>query len=137
MPENKDRSVRGLPASVLDILAYVRTVVTTALIVILIVTFLSIVYGLIADGRLTIRYAFLPNFVVAAVLIAAGLLLPTAPNRVISKFKSRQLVEYGMFKQYMDSRAEKQLSGRRIMWYGIAVAAITGSVEIILWAITR
>jgi len=118
-----------------ELLRQIRRVLSTSIFIIAVVTVISVVYGLVADGRFTIEYVFVPNYVVAAVLIAGGLLFPAAPNRFVDKIRSRQLADYNMHKDYMDSRAQKQKQGFKILWVGIASASITGIVEIIIWLI--
>jgi len=113
----------------------VRIAITSSLVVIAIVTVCSIIYGLVAHGRLTFEYVIMANAVISAVIIAAGLLFPLAPNRAVDRFRNRQLVEYSMHRDFMHSRAQKQKQGYKIMWVGISAALITGLIEIIIWLV--
>jgi len=116
-----------------DIVLRIRKTLTSALAIAAIVTVCSIIYGLIAQRRFTIEYVFIANFAVSAVLIAAGLLLPLAPNRFVDKLRNRQLVESTMHKDFMESRAKKQKQGYGIMWIGLASGMIAGLIEVIIW----
>ena len=117
------------------ILQKIRITITTALVVVSIVTVCGIIFGLVARGRFTVEYVFMANFIVAAVIIAAGLLLPATPNRVVDKLRNRQLVEYTMHEDFMQSRAAKERQGYKILWVGISCAAITGIAEIVIWLV--
>ena len=105
-----------------------------AVFVVVLVAVLGIAYGFIAYRSFTLEYAFMVNFVVAAVMIAGGLLLPAVPKRLVDKLRSKQLFEYKMHMEYMEERAKRQVEGYHVMWIGFASGAITGLVEILLWA---
>jgi len=104
-----------------------------AIFIILVTSVIGIAYGLVLERSFTLGYAFSANFVVAALLIASGLLYPVIPKRLTDKLRSKQLFEYKMHMEYMQERATRQEEGYRIMWIGIAVAMIAGLIEILLW----
>ena len=106
-----------------------------ACLIIVAVTVLGIAYGFIVERSFTLEYAFFANFIVAALIIAVGFLLPAAPDRFVNKLRSRQLVEYTMHKDYMESRQRKQKEGHRIMAVGIAAGVITGLLEALVWVL--
>ena len=119
----------------LGLLHRMRIAVLSSLVIVVVVAICGIIFGLITVGHFTLNYAFTANFIVAAVMITAGLLLPLAPNRVVDKLRNRQLVEYYMHSDFMRTRASKQKQGYRIMWVGLSCAAITGVLEIVIWLI--
>ena len=115
------------------LLKRIGKVLYTASMIVIVTAVIGVIYGLIVRGNFTLEYAFAANFIVAAVVIAAGLLYPIIPKRFIEKIKSAQLFEYKMHMEYMEERARKQEEGFHIMWIGISVALIAGFIEILIW----
>ena len=113
----------------------VRIAVLSSLVIVAVVAICGIIFGFISDGHFTLEYAFAANFIVAAVMVTTGLILPLAPNRVVDKLRNRQLVEYYMHSDFMSSRASKQKQGYKIMWVGLSSAVITGALELVIWLI--
>ena len=124
------------PLNFSDLMKAAWRVVKTALVCIVIVTVCSIIYGFAVDRHFTLTYASMANMVVAAVLILAGLVMPHAPNRLIDRFKTRQLADYTMQKTFMAQRKQKQKQGNHIMRIGFAVALIAGAVDVVIWLVT-
>ena len=108
--------------------------------IVLIVAVLGIVFGFLTQKQFVLRYAFIPNFVVSAVIIAAGIIGPPVSKSVMDfiRIKAKQhtaIITDETYTDYMEERMQKRLKGREILWIGIICALLTGSIEILLWLI--
>ena len=101
-----------------------------------VITVISIIYGFIADGHFTLFYVFTWNFVAAAVVIAAGLVIWFMPARLAARFKKSKLIDHTTYKdEIMEERRVKQVKGLEIICIGIAATLITALVELVIWLI--
>jgi len=111
-----------------------------AAVIVLIVAAIGIGFGFITQGQLVLNYAFFPNFVVSAIIIATGIIGPPVSKSVMDfiRIKAKQhtaVVTDETYTDYMEERIQKRLKGREILWLGITCAILTGSIEILLWLI--
>ena len=108
--------------------------------IVLVVAALGIGFGFLTQGRFVLRYAFIPNFVVSAIIIATGIIGPPVSRSVMDfiRIKAKQYtdkVTNETYTDYMEERIEKRRKGRGILWVGITCALLTGGIEILLWLV--
>ena len=122
---------------------FLRKILNTlfvAAVIILIVAALGIGFGFITQRQLVLSYAFVPNFVVSALIIATGIIGPPVSRSVMDfiRIKAKQhtsVVTEETYTDYMEERIQKRMKGRELLWLGITCALITGGIEILLWLI--
>jgi hypothetical protein len=99
-----------------------------------IVTAVCIVYGLFSERRFTLAYVFTGNFIAAAIITAAGVVIWFLPVRLALRLMKSKLIDHTTYKDhYMDERKKKQDKALEIICIGIACTFITGLIELILW----
>ena len=108
--------------------------------IVLIVAALGIGFGFLTQGRFVMSYAFVPNFIVSAIIIATGIIGPPVSRSVMDfiRIKAKQYtdkVTEETYTDYMEERMEKRRKGRGILWVGITCALLTGGIEILLWLV--
>ena len=123
-----------------DILRKIGSTLFVAAAIVLIVAAIGIVFGLLTQGQFVLRYAFIPNFVVSALIIAIGIIGPPMSKSVLDfiRIKAKQhtaIVTDETYTDYMEERIQKRLKGREFLWLGITCALLTGTIEILLWLI--
>ena len=123
-----------------EVLRKIVSTLFVAAVIFLVVAALGIAFGFITQRQFVLSYAFLPNFIVAALIIAVGVIGPPASKGVVDfiRIKAKQhtaIVTDETYIDYMDARKQKQSKGREILWVGITCALITGITEIILWLV--
>jgi len=111
-----------------------------AAVIVLIVAALGIGFGFLTQRQLILNYAFYPNFIVSAIIIATGIIGPPKSKTVMDFFRTKAaqhtaIVTDETYTDYMEERTQKRKKGREILWTGITCALITGSIEILLWKI--
>jgi len=123
-----------------EILRKTGSILLIAAAIVLIVAALGIGFGFLTQRQFVLNYAFLPNFVVSAIIIATGIAGPPISRGVMDfiRRKANQhtaVVTDETYTDYMEERKQKRLKGREILWIGITCALITGGIEILLWLI--
>jgi len=93
--------------------------------IVLVVAALGIGFGFLTQRQLVLNYAFFPNFVVSAIIIATGIIGPPVSRGVMDfiRIKAKQhsdTVTDETYTDYMEERIQKRLKGRVILWIGIA-----------------
>jgi len=109
-----------------------------AAVIVLVVAALGIAFGFIAQRQFVLNYAFVPNFIVSAIIIATGLIGPPTSKSLmdfirIKAYQHSAIVTDETYPDRMEERKQKRLKGRKILWVGIACALLTGGIEILLW----
>jgi len=123
-----------------EVLRKIGSTIIVAATIVLIVAALGIGFGFLTQRQLVLSYAFVPNFIVAAIIIAAGIIGPPKSNGLMNfiRIKARQytdLVTEETYTDHMEERKQRRMKGRAIMWVGITCALITGGIEILLWLV--
>lgn len=121
-----------------DILRKIGSILFITAVIVLIVAAIGIGFGFLTQRQFVLRYAFYPNFVVSAIIIATGIIgAPTGQGLMgFIRQKAAQfsaVVTDETYTDYMEERKNKRLQGREILWVGIAAALMTGGVEILVW----
>ena len=111
-----------------------------AAVIVLIVAALGIAFGFITQRQFVLSYAFTPNFIISAFIIAAGIIGPPASKGVMDfiRIKAKQhsaIVTDETYTDYMEARKQRRSRGREFLWVGITCALLTGIIEIILWLV--
>jgi len=123
-----------------EVLRKISSTVLVAATIVLVVAALGIGFGFITQRQFVLSYAFVPNFIVAAIIIATGIIGPPKSKGLMDfiRIKASQytnIVTEETYTDHMEERKQRRLKGRAIMWVGIACALITGGIEILLWLI--
>ena len=121
-----------------DILRKTGSTLFAAAVIVLIVAALGIGFGFLTQRQLILNYAFYPNFVISAIIIATGIIGPPKSKTVMDfiRTKAKQhtaIVTDETYTDYMEERKQKRKKGREILWIGITCALLTGGIEILLW----
>ena len=95
------------------------------------VALLSIIYGFIAHGVFTLRYIFDANFMVGAIITAAGVLVMFAPSAVFLAGKS-WLERSSFLERTYDSREHRQGIARMLLWLGMITMVLAGLIQLLL-----
>ena len=108
--------------------------------IILIVAALGIGFGFLTQRQFVLNYAFFPNFIVSAIIIAAGIIGPPKSRGALDfiRIKAKQysdVITDETYTDHMEERKQKRLKGREILWVGITCALLTGGIEILIWLI--
>ena len=123
-----------------EVLRKIGNTISVAAAIVLIVAALGIGFGFLTQRQLVLSYAFVPNFIVSAIIIATGIIGPPVSRGVIDfvRKKANQhtaVVTDETYTDYMEERIQKRLKGREILWLGITCALLTGGIEILLWLV--
>jgi len=121
-----------------DILRKTGSTLFAAAVIVLIVAALGIGFGLLTQRQLILSYAFIPNFIASAIIIATGIIGPPMSRGVMDFIRKKAsqhtaTVTDETYTDYMEERIQKRKRGREFLWIGIACALITGGIEILLW----
>ena len=115
-----------------------QTVVTKALklllvsfCLIIVVAFISIIYGFIAHGIFTLRYIFNANFMVGAIITAIGILIMFSPTAIFMAGKN-WLEKSAFLERSYDTREYKQQIARMLLWLGMITMVLTGLIQLLL-----
>jgi len=95
------------------------------------VALLSIVYGFIAHGIFTLRYIFDANFMVGAIITAAGVLVMFSPTAIFISAKN-WLEKSSFLETSYDTREYKQQIARMLLWLGMITMLLTGLIQLLL-----
>ena len=98
---------------------------------ILLVAALSIVYGFIAHRMFTVRYIFDANYLIAAVLIAIGIVTMFLPSVLVTKIGS-YLDRFNLVQRSFDNRDNRQRNARVLLWIGIYNMVFAGLIQLVL-----
>jgi len=110
--------------------AYLKLMLVSLCFIVVVAGF-SIIYGFIAHGLFTMRYAFNTNFFVAAVFIVVGTVLMFMPN--VLTLKGSMLIDrLTMIERSYDSREDRQKKARMVLWFGIFNMVFTGLIQLFL-----
>ena len=123
-----------------EVLRKIGNTLFIAAAIVLIVAALGIGFGFLTQRQLILNYAFFPNFVVSAIIIATGIIGPPMSRSVMDFIRNKAsqytaTVTDETYTDYMEERKQKRKRGREFLWIGIACALLTGSIEILLWKI--
>ena len=123
-----------------EILRKIGNTLFVAAVIVLVVAALGIIFGLLTQRQFVLSYAFVPNFIVSAIIIATGIIGPPTSNSLMNfiRAKAKQyssVVTEETYTDHMEERKQKRLKGREILWVGISCALITGGIEILLWLV--
>jgi len=123
-----------------EVLRKIGNTLFVAAAIVLIVAALGIGFGFLTQRQLILNYAFYPNFVVSAIIIATGIIGPPMSRSVMDFIRNKAsqytaTVTDETYTDYMEERKQKRKRGREFLWIGIACALLTGSIEILLWKI--
>jgi len=123
-----------------EILRKIGSTLLIAAAIVLIVAALGIAFGFLTQRQFVLSYAFIPNFIVSAIIIATGIIGPPVSKGVMHfiRIKANQhtaVVTDETYTDYMEERKQKRLRGREILWIGITCALLTGGIEILLWLV--
>ena len=100
-----------------------------------IVAILSIIYGLIAHGFFTLSYVFVANFLIGAVVIAAGIFAMFVPSSMLPK--GDKLFDHTTYVQRsFNARQRRQKLSMEILMVGITNIVLAGLIEILVSMIT-
>jgi len=121
-----------------EFLRKVGSTLFVAAVIVLIVAALGIGFGFLTQRQLVLNYAFVPNFIVSAIIIATGIIGPPKSKSVMDfiRVKAAQhtaIVTDETYTDYMEERKQKRKKGREILWIGITCALLAGGIEILLW----
>ena len=123
-----------------EVLRKIGSTVFVAAAIVLIVAALGIGFGFISQNQFVLSYAFVPNFIVSALIIAIGIAGPPMSKGVMDFIRTgagrhSAVVTDETYTDYMEERKQKRLKGREFFWIGISCALLTGGIEILLWLI--
>jgi len=121
-----------------EVLRKIGSTLFAAAVIVLVVAALGIGFGLLTQRQLILSYAFIPNFIASAIIIATGIIGPPMSRSVMEfiRVKAKQhtaVVTDETYTDYMEERKQKRIRGREFLWIGIACALLTGGIEILLW----
>ncbi|MCL2366289.1 MAG: hypothetical protein FWC75_04485 [Oscillospiraceae bacterium] len=108
---------------------YVK-LLSVALCLMSIVAVLSIIYGFIAHGFLTMRYIFNVNFFIGVVLISGGIVLMFLPSSFDPRSKLLDRTTFA--ERGFDRREKRQQKARSVLWLGIFTVLLTGLIQVLL-----
>ena len=121
-----------------EVLRKIGSTIFAAAVIVLIVAALGIGFGLLTQRQLILSYAFVPNFIVSAIIIATGIIGPPMSRSVMDFIRTKAsqhtaIITNETYTDRMEERKQKRKRGREFLWIGIACALITGGIEILLW----
>ena len=121
-----------------EVLRKISSTILVAATIVLVVAALGIVFGFIIQRQFVLSYAFVPNFIVSAIIIATGIIGPPKSKGLMDFIRTKasqytNLVTEETYTDYMEERKQKRKKGREILWVGLTCALITGIIEILLW----
>jgi len=123
-----------------EVLRKIGSTLFLAAAIVLVVAALGVGFGFLTQRQFVLSYAFIPNFVVSALIIAVGIIGPPVSRGVMDfiRIKANQhtaIVTDETYTDHMEERKQKRLKGREFLWVGITCALLTGGIEIVLWLI--
>jgi len=103
---------------------------------VVVVSVISVIYGLVTDGKFTISYIFIANFATAALVIAAALVILIIPANMSARIRKSNLIDHTTYKEaYMEEREKKREKSYEILYLGITALLLTGIIELIVYRI--
>jgi len=123
-----------------EVLRKIGSTIFVAATIVLVVAALGIGFGFLTQRQLVLSYAFVPNFIASAIIIATGIIGPPVSKSLMDfiRIKAKQhtaKVTNETYTDYMEERMQKRMRGREILWVGITCALLTGGIEILLWLV--
>ncbi|MCL2874319.1 MAG: hypothetical protein FWE29_05230 [Defluviitaleaceae bacterium] len=108
---------------------------TASLTCILIIAVCGVIYGFVIGDGLTFSYAYSANFIIGAILMAAGIVLLFLPIGI--SFKSNKLVDHSTYvERTKDARESKQEKAYELLYLGFLNVINAGTIQIVHWLIT-
>ena len=96
-----------------------------------------IIYGLIADGYITVANIFTVNYAVGVLIIGGSIVVHFLPSRQTERLKRDKLIDITAYKEAkMEERGRKRWKGSDVLYIGIAALFITAVLELLVWLIT-
>ena len=107
---------------------------TASLTCIFIIAIGGVIYGLAIGEGLTLAYAYHANFVIGAILMAAGIVLLFLP--ISLSHKKDKLTDHTTYvERTQDAREEKQKKAYDLIYLGILNVINAGTIQVVFWLI--
>ena len=104
--------------------------ILASLLLIFLLSLLSVVFGSIATGGLTLRYVFTVSFYSGTIIIVGGILLQMKP---IWFSKKNKLIDHTTHAEYYAQKRElNRIKSLELITLGVVTILMTGVIQLIL-----
>ena len=114
-----------------DKLVYIRKITLLSIRFIFFITMGGLVYGRVVTGALTLRYVFLANFIVGAIVILVALVVLIMPVE-FSKRSSKLIDHSNYASTIVEKRENKRKTAFEILCLGIGIIIIAAVIQLLL-----